>query len=121
VEPEIEMQPGDVATLDVSASRWRFWRRWQRQTLTVRCLDDGTLLIGGIAKLSASTTKGHGTPTPETATTAAFSSSFRPGALSAVSLDPTLPFRVNSYSGHGLSIDATATVGVSGVPQGSAD
>lgn len=81
--------------------------------------DTGTLPGGGSLKPSASTdTKEPGTPTPETGTTAAFSSYSVQRAPSISRFDPISPRRANSFTVPGWSTAATVTHGSSGAPGG---
>jgi len=112
---------GEVATFDVSGPGWRFWRRWQRQTLTVTCPEPGTLLIGGIAKLCASTdTREHGTPTRATGMRVDFSFSPPRGDLWVGEVTPTMLNLANSFTAPGSYGAGTVSLGESGGQRGSA-
>ena len=78
-------------------------------------LPGGTRPAGGFRRLFAYTQrKVLGMRTLATAITAGCSSLLRRGNRSADERSRTLRALVSSYSGHGLSIDATATRGASG-------
>ena len=88
------------------------WLCWRLASLTI-----GTRRkLGSLVRSASTIVKALGTRTPATGISGASNFSSAPGALSAVSLDPTLPARVNSYIEPGASIFVTGILGVSGEP-----
>ncbi len=93
------------------------WRSSSRQLRTLVSRTRGTLLEAGLRERSASTgTKEHGTLIPGMGTSAECSSFSPRGVRSAEASVLILPLHASSFIVRGVSTNATATVGVSGVP-----